>query len=70
MVLHGVECERAEPIAPEAYRCKWEDRNTLVLAFLRQGCGTRTTEIQGIRDAPGIVGKRHAMVTVESYGCV
>jgi hypothetical protein len=67
MIYSGVPCERCEPIAPEAYVCAWEDRNRLALVLLHDGKGSRTTEHQGIKGAPGIVGRRFATLTVESY---
>jgi hypothetical protein len=65
LTLHGVECEQVQPIFPEAYVCRWKDRNTLVLALLSQGKGSRTTDHPGIEGAKGILARRYAMVTVE-----
>jgi hypothetical protein len=67
MTLYGVECERTNDITAETYVCRWEDRLKLAVGLLRDGKGTRTCERQGIQDAPGIMGRRFALVMVEGY---
>jgi hypothetical protein len=68
VILYGVKCERVEPITPEAYVCRWQDRNTLALGLLSQCKGTRISVREAIEGAPGIVGRPFAVVEVESYG--
>jgi hypothetical protein len=65
-ILHGVQCERTSDVTSESYVCRWEDRNKLMMGLLSEGKGSRMSERPGIQDAPGICGRRFAMVTVES----
>ena len=67
MILHGVECTRTEPIVPEAYVCRWQDRNDLALGLLKEGKGSITKDRPGNPDVKGLLSKRHAVVVVESY---
>jgi hypothetical protein len=57
MTYKTVEVERVEPIAPEAYRCRWDDRNKLALALLQDGKGSRISFRPRIHDAKGITGR-------------
>jgi hypothetical protein len=67
MTYKTVEVERVQPIAPEAYRCRWADRNALALALLQDGKGSRTSFRSRIHDAKGITGQDFALIEVESY---
>jgi hypothetical protein len=67
MTYNGIEVERVQPITPEAYRCRWDDRNKLVLVLLHDGKGSRTSFRPRIHDAKGITGQDFALVEVESY---
>jgi hypothetical protein len=62
-----VEVERVQQIAPEAYICRWDDRNALALALLQDGKGSRISFRPRIHDAKGITGRDFALVEVESY---
>lgn len=67
MVLHGVDCERTEPITHEIYVCAWKDRLKLALGLLSEGKGTRISYRPQIVGVKGILSRPFAVIQVESY---
>lgn len=67
MNLHGVECERVEPFAPEAYLCLWAHRNKLALGLLGEGKGTVTHYKRFAEGAKAKKAQDFALIEVNCY---
>ncbi len=70
MTYHWIECERVKPEVPEAYICRWEDRNALAIALFSDGKGTIIKKRPADEHSKGITKHTYALIIVDSYSPV
>ena len=68
MIAYEITCERLEPLSPEAYVCAKADANKLAMGPIndKRPGGCKIQYRDAIKDAPGIIGRAFAIVTVQA----